>query len=72
MANNEQYYGVDLFKFVGAILVIMLHANPVGETTIAGIVIRQTILFLVYCLLGMFFYKTHVWTSCFRFILFSV
>lgn len=43
MADKEYYYGVDLFKFIGAILVIMLHANPVGEATTVGIIIRQII-----------------------------
>ncbi len=41
--SNKEYYGIDLFKFIGAVLVIMLHASPVGETTTCGVIIRQII-----------------------------
>lgn len=40
---KKYYPGIDLFKFLCAILVIMLHANPFGEDTLPGIILRQVI-----------------------------
>ena len=42
--NDKKYYpGIDLFKFLCAILVIMIHANPFGEDAFPGMILRQVI-----------------------------
>ena len=41
--KNYNLNGLDLFKFIAAILVLILHANPFGSTTGAGIIAREVI-----------------------------
>ena len=41
--EKKYYPGIDLFKFLCAILVIMIHANPFGEDTFPGMILRQVI-----------------------------
>lgn len=36
------FNGLDLFKFIAAILILVLHANPFGSTT-AGVIVREII-----------------------------
>lgn len=37
------YPGLDLFKFICAILILILHANPLGNNTIGGVIPREII-----------------------------
>lgn len=41
--NKLNYNGIDLFKFIGALLVLLLHANPFGLDTGAGVILREVI-----------------------------
>lgn len=43
MKEKFQYTGLDLFKFIAAILILMLHANPFGNTSLIGVVLREVI-----------------------------
>lgn len=43
MIKKKYYPGIDLLKFICAILIIMIHANPLGENTLGGTIIRQII-----------------------------
>lgn len=60
----KSYNGVDVFKFIAAILVILLHANPFGLDTFPGQVLREVITPVAvpyfFCISGFFWYKNYV------------
>lgn len=41
--TQKSYYCIDLFKFIAAIFVIAIHANPFGQHTTLGIILREII-----------------------------
>ena len=60
--NN--YNGVDLFKFIASVLVLLLHANPFGLDTFAGRVLREVVTPVAvpyfFCISGFLWYKSYV------------
>ena len=41
--NKNLWPGLDVFKFVAAILVLMLHANPFEDTSVPGLFVREVL-----------------------------
>lgn len=43
MEKNAYYPGLDLFKFIAAIFILLLYANPLGNESYGGIIFREVI-----------------------------
>ncbi len=62
--KSNSYNGIDLFKFIAAIFVLLLHANPFGLDTFAGRVLREVITPVAvpyfFCTSGFLWYKSYM------------
>lgn len=62
--HSISYNGVDAFKFIAAVLVILLHANPFGLDTFHGVILREVITPVAvpyfFCVSGFFWYRSFI------------